>query len=269
MILSIDIGGTKTLIATFSETEPTIVEQIKFPTPHDYGDFKIELANNVAKLSTRTFSHCVMAVPGVLDRTQGIVANLGNLDWENKSIAKDVQEITTCPVVIENDAKLAGLGEARNLKDKYKKILYVTVSTGIGIALINDGIIDDAIGDAGGHDMYVEYDGKRITWEELASGRTIYETYGTKASDIKDPEIWRTISEKIAVGLIDLIALLHPEIIVIGGGVGTHFDKFEAPLMEALKGYEIELTEMPRIIQAQNPEEAVVYGCFELANQQQ
>src|SRR5690606_30755257 len=131
-------------------------------------------------------------------------------EWKNEHIARDIERIVGAPVDIENDAKLAGLAEARLAGEKYKKVLYVTISTGIGIALINDGLIDDAIGDAGGHDMYVEFGGKRITWEKLASGKSIYKQYGKRASEIDDPAIWKLISKKIAVGLIDLIALLQP-----------------------------------------------------------
>jgi predicted NBD/HSP70 family sugar kinase len=263
MIAAVDIGGTKTLIAVFDDDK--IIEQIKFPTPKAYEDFQRELADNVAKLSTKSFSRAAVAIPGVLDRTNGRLINLGNLDWENLPVVDDFSKILGCPVAIENDAKLAGLAEAKLLQDRFDKVLYVTVSTGIGIALINHGVIDDAVGDTGGHDMYVAFEGERTTWEKLASGSSIYARYGKKASDIDDPEIWKVISEKIAVGLIDLIALFQPEVIVIGGGVGTHYQKFEEPLKQALNAYDVPMTTLPEIMQAQNPEEAVVYGCYEYA----
>ncbi|MDZ7785804.1 MAG: ROK family protein [Candidatus Saccharibacteria bacterium] len=72
----------------------------------------------------------------------------------------------------------------------------------------------------------------------------------------------------IAIGLIDVIATLTPEVIIFGGGVGAHFDKYQDRLMEELKIYENPLLTLPKIIQATRPEEAVVYGCYELAKDQ-
>ncbi|HZM64641.1 MAG TPA: ROK family protein, partial [Candidatus Saccharimonadales bacterium] len=71
MYLGIDIGATKTLLATFTN-KGDIKERIKFLTPKNYAKFKIELSDNVAKLSTNTFTGCCVGVPGRLDRKQGI-----------------------------------------------------------------------------------------------------------------------------------------------------------------------------------------------------
>ena len=82
MYAAIDVGGTKTLIAVFAQSGK-LKEQIKFPTPKDYEEFKTELATNVAKLATNEFRCAVVAVPGRINRSSGVVLAFGNLDWEN------------------------------------------------------------------------------------------------------------------------------------------------------------------------------------------
>jgi glucokinase len=61
--------------------------------------------------------------------------------------------------------------------------------------------------------------------------------------------------------------MIQPDLIVIGGGVGTHFEKFEKPLLNELKKYENPLAPTPLIRKAVHPEEAVIYGCYELAKE--
>ena len=70
MYITVDIGGTKTLIAVFDDLG-TIVEQTKFSTPVDYEAFLQELASNVEKLSTADFAYGCVALPGQVDRKHG------------------------------------------------------------------------------------------------------------------------------------------------------------------------------------------------------
>ncbi len=264
MYLGIDIGATKTLLATFTN-EGVVKDKIKFPTPKDYALFKIELTNNVAKLSTNTFIACCVGVPGRLDRKRGIGLAMGNLPWLNVPIKKDFESILGCTVIIENDAKLAGLSEAILLKDKYSRVVYATISTGIGVGIIVDQKIEPNLIDAEPGKMPLERNGKMVAWESFASGKAIVQRYGKRASDITDKTTWKHIAEDIAVGMINVIALVQPEVIVLGGGVATHFDRFDDYLKSALDRYETPLIPIPPVIHAARPEEAVVYGCFTLA----
>src|SRR5688572_14483180 len=134
MYLGIDIGGTKTLLACLTN-EGIIKDKIRFETPKDYRLFINSLADEVVKLSTKEFIACGVGVPGLLEREKGIGITMGNLPWKNVPIKNDVKKIVGCPVVIDNDANLAGLSEAMLVKDKYDKVLYVTISTGIGTGI--------------------------------------------------------------------------------------------------------------------------------------
>lgn len=266
MFGAVDIGGTKTLVAVFDKAGK-IAEQSKFPTPKNYDDFKIELAKVVAELSTNNFLRTVVAMPGFVNRQKGIGVAFGNLEWQNVALQADCEKIFHCPVAIENDAKLAGLSEALELKAKYAEVLYITISTGIGIGLTRNGQIDQEISDGGGKVILVEHQDRLKPWEEFASGRAIVAKYGKKASEINDVKAWKAIVKDLSVGFMNLIAITTPDVIVIGGGVGSHFDKFGGFLNETLKQYQTPMLSIPPIVRAKHPEEAVIYGCYEYAKQ--
>jgi predicted NBD/HSP70 family sugar kinase len=264
MYIGIDIGGTKTLIAALTN-EGVIHESLKFPTPEDYDDFLVELRANVAKLTTHDFRAGAVAAPGTIDRKKGVFERGGNLKWRNEPVQHDVERITHCPMLIENDANLAGLSEAMLLKDKHAKVLYLTISTGIGGGFIVDQTIEPNMADTEPGQMMLQRGDKIVKWESFASGKAIYEHYHQKASEIEDPKIWGAIVKDWTVGFIDLIAVTEPDVIVLGGGVGHYLPKYHDLLVAELKKYATPMVPIPPIVKAQRPEEAVVYGCFDLA----
>lgn len=267
MYVGIDIGGTKTLVAVLSD-DGVITEELKFPTPLSYDDFLKDLKSTLNKLNTKDFKAGGLAMPAtVMDRDNGIGVSYGNLPWRNVPVQHDVEAILNCPLVIENDAKMAALSEAMLLKDEFKSVLYVTVSTGIGYGLVKNCEIDENVGDGGGRVIMLEHDGQMMPWEEFASGHAIVKRYGKKAKDIKDSGTWKRISSDLAKGLIHLIAIAEPEVIVFGGSVGNYFERFNKFLEEDIKSYAIPLIDMPKLIKAQRPDEVVVYGCYDLAKQ--
>jgi len=264
MYLGIDIGGTKTLVATL-DNNGIILERHKFPTPKSYDEFKTTLADTVANMSTEDLIACGVGAPGRIDHERGIGIAMGNLAWLDVPLKQDIERLLKCPVAVHNDAKLGGLSEAMLVKNKYNSVLYVTVGTGIGTGIIIDQVIEPAFADAEGGLMPVEHQGKIVKWESLASGHAIYEHFGKKAEDITDEAAWRYIAHNLAVGLIDLIAVIQPEVIILGGGVASYYDRLAAPLQAALQEYETPLIPIPPLQKAARPEEAVVYGCYDLA----
>jgi predicted NBD/HSP70 family sugar kinase len=268
MYVGVDVGGTKTLVAVL-DGHGVITEQIKFPTPRNYDEFVRELASAAKSFKQQEFAAGGIGIPAtVLDRKHGVGVNFGNLSWQNVPVQQDAERIFDCPFVVENDAKLAGLSEAMLLKDKHARVLYITISTGIGIALINDLAIDTNIGDGGGKVLLMEHKGKMVSWESFASGHAIVERFGKRAEDIHDEATWKVIAHDLAKGFIELIALTEPEIIVVGGSVGTYFDRYGRLLEAEIKKYHVPLVQLPKLMGAQRPEEAVVYGCYDLAKQE-
>lgn len=263
MYLGIDIGGTKTLVASLDDSG-VIQQEVRFPTPKIYRDFLEKLKETVANLSTNNFVAVGVGAPGKINRKDGVGVAFGNLPWHDVDIMADIQTFVDRPVVVENDANLAGLSEAMLLKE-YQKVLYVTVSTGIGTGFIVNQQIEPNVADSEGGHIMLEHDGKLEAWEDFASGRAIVKRFGKQASDIDDAHTWKVIAHDIALGLIDLTALLQPQVIVLGGGVNTHFDKFGEYLKIYLEQYANPLVTTPEIRVAARPEQAVIYGCFDLA----
>lgn len=265
MYVGIDVGGTKTLVAVLDDAG-VIVERNKFPTPQNYDDFLSELAAAVATFTTKEFLAGALAIPVTnFDRHHGIAVSFSNLPWRNLPIHTDVEKLLDCPLVIDNDAKLACLSEAMLLKDEYSKVLYITISTGIGYALVNDCEIDDNAGDGGGRTMFFEHNGQFVPWESFASGHAIVERFGKKAMDITDDASWQRIARDLSHGFLELIAIFEPDVVVVGGSVGTYFERYGKFLTAEVERFNVPLLTIPPIIGAKRPEEAVVYGCYDLA----
>lgn len=243
-----------------------IKERTKFATPGNYHEFLDKLAEAVASFTTNDFWAAGVGIPVTdFNRDHQRALSFGNLPWRNVDVQADVERILHCPVVVENDAKLGALSEALLLKDHYKHVLYVTIGTGIGVGLVIDGAIDINIGDAGGRLLRIEHRGQLVPWETVVSGKAIVKRYGKPAHDITDAATWNTIARELALGLVELMAITEPDIIIFGGSVGTYFDRFKEPLAATLKKYETPLVKSPVLRSAQRPEEAVVYGCYDLA----
>lgn len=266
--LAIDIGGSKTLLATFGD-DGKLLNEYKFATNADYahflGDLETALKVNFGHLD---FTHACCAVPGRVNRETGVAEDFGNLKWHNVPIQKDVGRLVSIPVSVENDANLAGLGEALLVHDEYKKVLYITISTGIGAGVIINGKIDSALADIEPGQMLLPYEGKLKQWEDFASGKALHERYGKLASEIDDPKIWKVFAKDVALGLYELLAVVQPEVVIIGGGVGAHFEKFDEFLDAELAKKPNNMVKIPPIIKARRPEEAVIYGCYAFTRQQ-
>jgi|SRR5665647_524488 len=263
MYVGVDIGGSKTLIAVLND-DGIIVEQTKFATPAGYDAFIDKVAKVIAGFKHKDFQAAGVAVPGKLNRREGIGLEFGNLSWHDVAIQADFEKLLACPVVIENDANLAALSESMLLKD-YDRVLYITISTGIGTGVVSNRMIDPVFADSEGGQMPLEHNGKFVAWEDFASGRAIVERFGKQAKDITDEATWRLIAHDWSHGFIQLIALIQPSIIMLGGSVGTYFDRYETYLKDELNVFDNPLVPIPPIRQAARPELAVIYGCYDLA----
>ena len=261
MIVAIDTGGSKTLISSFN-AHGRKGDLSRFPTPHNPDEYVRLLKESVELLyAHEKVEVIVVAIPGVI--RDGTVKWCGNLPWKNLHLADLLKDLLPgVPVLLENDAKLAGLGEARSMATVPETALYVTISTGIGAGLIADGKIDRGMRFSEVGRMPLEYDGVVRIWESFASGQAIVGTYRKYARDITSKRTWRQIADRMSRGFLVMIPAMQPDIIIIGGSVGTYFARYEQFLKELIKERLPEHIPCPKIIQAKHPEEAVLYGCY-------
>lgn len=260
MLIAVDTGGTKTLVGRFS-TDGTLVSTTKFSTPTSIPKYITELRKAVRELIGDTQpSMLSIGLPGRIDRS-GKLLHARNLGWRNVDMTDLLARYYDCPILVENDANLAGLAETRSLKSVPRVSLYVTISTGIGTGIIVDGSIDPDFTSAEGGQMVLEKDGRFATWESFGSGHAIKERYGKLAKDISSKRAWYDIAKDISRGLITLAPVLRPDVIIIGGSIGTYFDKY-ADTVEGILKEQLHRGNHPRLRQAKHPEEAVIYGCY-------
>jgi predicted NBD/HSP70 family sugar kinase len=268
MTIAIDIGGTKTLIAAVHNNHP--IQKQKFPTPKKYNDFINVLISNVQQITSSPIDVIAIGCAGPMDRSNGLIIKSPNLGWANKPIKNDLKKVfSKAQIYLENDANLAALSEAHHLKNIHQKVLYVTFSTGVGTGFVDNGVLVPELLDSEGGHMIFEHNGQMMDWESFAAGRAIVQKYGKMASELNDPVAWKAITQNMAIGIIDQCALFPADTVIIGGGVGTYFNKFGKFLKKAVDelAKTSKVISVPNIIGAYNAEEAVMLGCIILANQ--
>ena len=230
----------------------------------------VDAVRQVAGAELERVAAVGLGAPGPLNCKAGLIFKAPNLPgWDNVPIVRLIEERLHIPTVLENDANAAGYGEwAAGAGKGTRDMIYLTISTGIGGGLIVGGQVyrgrDDGAGEVG--HMTVEPDGpfcgcgRRGCWEALCSGTGIAGAMarrlaeGAKSSVLYlaggdpgavtsahvaqaaregDPEAQGVFDKALfymALGVTNLIHLLNPEMVVIGGGVAKLGDQLFIPL---------------------------------------
>ena len=276
-VLAIDIGGTKLAAGVVDDTG-RLLNRAEVPTRATEGldpvlgriiglGRDLLARPEVAGLEvTRVGVGCA----GPVDRRQGMVFNPPNLPgWVRVPLAERLQAGLGLPIVLENDANAAALGEFRYGAGKgARSLVYYTVSTGIGGGIVLDGRLWHGLADAAGEigHVTVRPDGPlcgcgnrgcleamasgpsmvRRAKEALASGRTSRLQamadftarellQAAQEGDELAREIWDEAVRCLGIGVAGVITILAPERIVIGGGVSRVGDFLFVPLREEVR----------------------------------
>ena len=282
LILAVDIGGTKiaTALATW---QGDILTRGHSSTPVGAGPEAI--TNSILRTIGDTISSgrvspsqllgIGVAAAGLIDSDEGQVVFTPNIPgWIEVPLKAVIQQRFGVPTCMGNDATLAALGEWRfGLRKKVNNLIYITVSTGIGVGIITDGrLYSGAHGFAGeaGH-MTIHADGPVCNcgstgcWEALASGTalarearkeieqgadtSIAELVGGDSSRIDASVVFeaaqngdrlaRHLISRLAyyfgVGLANLVNIFDPELILVGGGVAKMGDLLLQPARSLVK----------------------------------
>jgi glucokinase len=247
-----------------------------------------------------------VAAAGFIDADQSTIIYAPNISWRNEPFKAKLEAKLNIPVIIENDANAAGWAEYRYGAGRgYKHMIMLTIGTGVGGAVIADShMLRGGFGIAGelGH-LRVVPDGllcgcgQNGCLESYASGTALLRTarelaasnspegarlreIEAEAGQLTGLEVYKAILEgdKGALRLLSelgswlgqaigsLVAVLDPEIVVIGGGVSAAGDLLLNPIREAYlahlpaRGYRPEL----KITTAEFVNDAGVVGAADL-----
>ena len=302
-VAGIDIGGTKIALAV-ADLEGHFIEQTRFPTRLEEGPHRIiETALSELERTGAGLASVGVACAGPLDRERGLILSPPNLPgWDEFPIVKLVEERLGVPVLLDNDANAAALGEHRHGAGRgYQHLVYITISTGIGGGVIVDGRLLHGVYDGAGEvgHMTVLLDGPvcgcggrgclealcsgtglaRRARERLASGTASSlnsldpaEVTGqvvaeaARAGDALASQVWDEMIHYLAVGVGNLFNVLAPEAIVIGGGISTAGEQLFGPLRERVRARVRMLPpEKLNILQASLGGDSALHGAVLLA----
>lgn len=202
MFLLGDIGRTKTRLAAWVDSE-TFSEPIIRPTPFDFGQ-GLALVKEFIKG----------------EKCDGLCLGISRQVWPDATLKSEFEETFSAPVYLENDAALAGLGEAHRGAGRGRRIVvYVTVSTGVGGVKIEDGRIDkNAFGFEPGFQTIIVGDEPR-SLEDLVSGASVARRFSQPPHKITDEKIWQELSHYLAVGLANTLVHWSPDCLILGGSM--------------------------------------------------
>lgn len=268
-IAALDIGGTKTIAAVLDETG-SILAQENFPSLVSSYESHLELCVQAMKrlmeqmgLEAEDFAGLGVSLPGIVDNEKGILIYAPYANWENVAVAKFLAAgLGISKVRCENDVNACAIGEQRfGLGRKYTDFVWMTVSTGVGGAVVEDSkLIRGSNGFAGelGH-LKVEYKnpahcpcGQYGCLEAHGSGTALIretrkrrlestafaqalEEMGlkpdgagcaalAKAGNTDALDIMNQIGTYLGRGISYCINILNTQAIVIGGGVAASLE---------------------------------------------
>ena len=215
-----------------------------------------------------------VGVPGIFDSKTGNIPFCTNLGWHDVPLVSELQKYIDKPVYVDNDATVAGLAESvAGISAGVPNSVFLTLGTGVGGGIVIGGKVysgSHGIGSEIGH-MIIELDGEQCTcgnygcFERYASatalireGRKAYAQHpdsligelcggdperisaktvidAAKEGDPIATKVFRRYVRALASGIINIVNVLDPEVVVLGGGVSMAGDFLLEAVREAVK----------------------------------
>ncbi len=253
--IGIDVGGTK-LLATRLE-DGAVVAQEHFTTPGEATELTAGTLAAIHEVWVDGVDAVGAGVAGLVQYPEGIFVWGPHVAGTDVRLRAELEAELAVPVVVDNDANTGAWAELhRGAGRGYDDLLLVTLGSGIGGAIVIGGEIYRGSTFAGewGHMLYQEHGllcdcGKQGCWETVASGPALvrlarefitlnpdgqlaHRLRGealsgeavTRAADAGDEAARGLVAQVGAAlgrGLCSLIAILDPQIVVVGGGLGS------------------------------------------------
>jgi len=195
--------------------------------------------------------------------TFGHITTTPKLAWQHAPIVPMVREHFDVPIGFDTDVNGAALGEQRwGAAQGLDTFVYLTIGTGIGGgAMVNGQMLHGLMHPEMGH-MYVPHDWERDPFpgvcpfhgdclEGLANGPALEARWKQRGETFPpDHKAWLLEAHYVALGLVNIITILSPQRIILGGGVmgSPHiFPLIHREVRHQLKGY-IQMPEMDETI---------------------
>lgn len=290
-VVGVDVGGTGMKGVVWAPDDG-VRARIRRATPRGRGtpaivDAILSLIDELTAAAGRSVSAVGLAVPGLVDETNGIATWSENLRWADVALRSLAQRHTDLPVWLGHDVRAGGVAEfrrgaARGARDA----IFLPIGTGIGAALLLDGRSYDAGGFAGelGHADVGHGEpcacGAVGCLEAIASAGAIARRYNARASsqvpgavevvkraqagDTVAAKVWDDAIAALVLALSWVATVLAPEVVVIGGGLSLAGSFLFEPLEQRLAA-RLTFQRRPALVASTFGDEAACIGAAILA----
>ena len=244
--IGIDLGGTKIEGILTDENYKTITRK-RIPTNQDEGYNSIleSIKNLIQELVQESNDKVSIGVctPGALSLSSGLIKNSNTQCLIGKDLQNDLKNILHHNISIENDANCFALAEAKLGAGKNSNLVFgIIMGTGVGGGIIIDGKIHhgrtNIAGEWGHHCLHTEgnscYCGNKGCVETYISGPALEKKWSNltnqnqplpeiiKSSDNPNFPHWKkSFLDDFGSSLANVIDILDPDMIVLGGGVSN------------------------------------------------
>lgn len=241
--IGVDLGGTKTESVLLDE-HLNILERKRVPTPqNNYEEIISNISSLVLDISANLSDFSLgICIPGTI-KQNGLIKNSNTQCLIGKSFKEDLENRLGKKISIENDANCFAMTEAKmGAAREFSVVFGVIMGTGVGGGIVIDGKLHsgrNAIGGEWGHHILHHngvscYCGKNGCVETYISGPALEKQWTQLTRKTQSiPEILQNIDSKVGekwkdqflenfgYGLANVIDILDPDVIVLGGGLSN------------------------------------------------
>lgn len=217
-----------------------------------------------AAVATASLVGMGVAVTGMVGRDGRLIVSKNLPDWEGVDIAGHLRREYGCPVVVDNDIRMAALAEHRlGAARLVDDVVYLFAGHRVSMGLILGGELrhgrHSAAGEIGGiaFSMSVDDRADQLRWKSAESGAEVFR----RAAD-GDPAAVAEVGEfaqGLATGVATVAMAIDPDMIVIGGGLSQAGGVLLDPLRRAVNAA-IPVPVMPSIVASELGAESVLLG---------
>lgn len=241
--VGIDLGGTK-IEAILLDEKLNVISRKRIPTPQkEYHKIIESISFLVSDISSEISEYSLgVCTPGVISKQTGLIKNSNTQCLIGNSLKQDLEKKLGKKICMENDANCFTMAEAKlGAAVGFEVVFGVIMGTGVGGGIVIDGKLRPGRnyigGEWGHHTLHHEgiscYCGKRGCVEKYLSGPSLEKNWTRltgKYQSLRDiilnldesDKIWKTqFLENFGYGLANVIDILDPDVIVLGGGLSN------------------------------------------------